>query len=257
MYYLYNYSLSTAIYTAAELAEAGATTAPMTSVSWFSNSTYGYNIQNVSIWMANVTDTEVSAMSPLGSSMTLVYQGNHQEVVGENEFLFNQGSFTWDGSSNVIVMVQMNNGSWSSSISWQSTNPGFNDMSYAYTDNAPYEAQTSSYSMYTSSTSRANILFKANGSHSNRDVILFEDFENGIGNWTMIDCESGSGVSSSYGSYSPSNAFGFFFTYNPPVPVRLTETWHWALYLLILTAVAISLLTILYIPVLKRSKKDR
>ena len=53
------------------------------------------------------------------------------------------------------------------------------------------------------------------------------------------------------------NYTNFFFTYNPPVPVRLTETWHWALYLLILTAVAISLLTILYIPVLKRSKKDR
>lgn len=53
------------------------------------------------------------------------------------------------------------------------------------------------------------------------------------------------------------NYTNFFFTYNPPVPVRLTETWHWALYLVILTAVAISLLTILYIPVLRRSKKDR
>ena len=171
MYYLYNYSLSTAIYTAAELAEAGATTAPMTSVSWFSNSTYGYNIQNVSIWMANVADTEVSTMSPLAFNMDLVYQGNHQEVVGENEFVFNQGSFAWDGSSNVLVMVQMNNGNWSSSIAWQSTNPGFTAMSYAYTDNAPYDAQTTSYSMYTSSTSRGNILFKS-ASRRNLPVLL-------------------------------------------------------------------------------------
>ncbi len=167
MYYLYNYSLSTAIYTAAELAEAGVTTAPMTSVSWFSNSTYGYNIQNVSIWMANVADTEVSTMSPLAANMDLVYQGNHQEVVGENEFVFNQGSFAWDGSSNVLVMVQMNNGTWSSAIQWQSTNPGFTAMSYAYTDGAPYDAQSTSYSMYTSSTSRGNILFK---SASRRDL---------------------------------------------------------------------------------------
>jgi hypothetical protein len=48
----------------------------------------------------------------------------------------------------------------------------------------------------------------------------------------------------------------FFFTYNPPVPVRLTETWHWALYLVVLTAVAISLLTLLYIPVFRRSGKS-
>ncbi len=175
MYYLYNYSLSTAIYTAAELAEAGATTAPMTSVSWFSNSTYGYNIQNVSIWMANVSDNEVSTMSPLGSGMTLVYQGNHQEVVGENEFVLNQGSFAWDGTSNVIVMVQMNNGSWSSSIQWQCSNPGFNAMSYAYTDNAPYNAQTTSYSMYTSNTARGNILFKGGNRDRNRDLVDFED----------------------------------------------------------------------------------
>ena len=171
MYYLYNYSLSTAIYTAAELAEAGVTTAPMTSVSWFSNSTYGYNIQNVSIWMANVADTEVSTMSPLALNMDLVYQGNHQEVVGENEFVFNQGSFAWDGASNILVMCQMNNGTWSSAIQWQSTNPGFTAMSYAYTDGAPYDAQSTSYSMYTSSTSRGNILFKS-ASRRNLPVLL-------------------------------------------------------------------------------------
>ncbi len=210
MYYLYNYSLSTAIYTAAELAEAGATTAPMTSVSWFSNSTYGYNIQNVSIWMANVSDNEVSTMSPLGSGMTLVYQGNHQEVVGENEFVLNQGSFAWDGTSNVIVMVQMNNGSWSSSIQWQCSNPGFNAMSYAYTDNAPYNAQTTSYSMYTSSTARGNILFKGGNRSRNRDLVDFEDGNMPAG-WTYygsseswyVDTEDFWGHAPAYaGSYS-------------------------------------------------------
>ena len=211
MYYLYNYSLSTAIYTAAELAEAGATTAPMTSVSWFSNSTYGYNIQNVSIWMANVSDNEVSTMSPLGSGMTLVYQGNHQEVVGENEFVLNQGSFAWDGTSNVIVMVQMNNGSWSSSIQWQCSNPGFNAMSYAYTDNAPYNAQTTSYSMYTSNTARGNILFKGGNRDRNRDLVDFEDGNFPPEGWTYygsseswyVDTEDFWGYAPAYaGNYS-------------------------------------------------------
>ena len=208
MYYLYNYSLSTAIYTAAELAEAGATTAPMTSVSWFSNSTYGYNIQNVSIWMANVSDNEVSTMSPLGSGMTLVYEGNHQEVVGENEFVLNQGNFAWDGTSNVIVMVQMNNGSWSSSIQWQCSNPGFNAMSYAYTDNAPYNAQTTSYSMYTSNTARGNILFKG-GNRSATSTVSF-NFEGGVAGWTDID-NDGDGHTWFHSSYSL-NECGYDYT---------------------------------------------
>ena len=163
MYYLYNNSLSTQLFHADELAAAGANTAPMSSVSWYSESTYGYNIQNVSIWMANVADNTVTATSPLGSNMTLVYSGNHQEVVGWNEFVFNQNNFGWDGQSNVLVMVQMNNGNWSSSIQWFAHNPGFQAGSYNYRDNAPYNAGAETYSMYTSNTLRANTIFKSNG----------------------------------------------------------------------------------------------
>ena len=162
MYYLYNYSVSTQLFLSTEMAEAGATTAPMTSVSWYSESTFGYNVQNVSIWMANVADATVSSASPLGSTMTLVYQGNFQEVVGWNEFVFNQGSFAWDGSSNVLVMVQMNNGSWSSAIQWQSHTASFQAGGYLYQDSAPYNVQTTSYSLYTTTT-RANTLFKSAG----------------------------------------------------------------------------------------------
>ena len=87
-------------------------------------------------------------------------------MVGWNEFVFNAGSFAWDGSSNVLVMVQMNNGSWSSSIQWQSHNPGFQASAYVYQDNTPYDAQTTTYSMTTSSTTRANTLFKSEGRRS-------------------------------------------------------------------------------------------
>ncbi len=163
MYYLYNNSLSTQLFHADELAAAGANTAPMSSVSWYSESTYGYNIQSVSIWMANVSDNTVTATSPLGSNMTLVYSGNHQEVVGWNEFVFNQNNFGWDGQSNVLVMVQMNNGNWSSSIQWFAHNPGFQAGSYDYRDSAPYNAGAETYSMYTSNTLRANTIFKSNG----------------------------------------------------------------------------------------------
>ena len=159
----YNFSLSNQLYLATELVAAGATTAPMRSVSWYSESTYGYEIMNVSIWMANVTDTEANSTSPLASGMTLVYQGNFQEVVGWNEFVFNAGSFAWDGHSNVLVMTQMNNGDWDSAIMWMCHNAGFYASSYARNDSSgAYNASTTTYSM-TRATTRANTLFKSNG----------------------------------------------------------------------------------------------
>ena len=168
MYYLYDNSLSTQLFLGTELVASGANTNPMASISWYSESTYGYNIQNISIWMANVSDTQVSATSPLGSGMTLVYNGNFQEVVGWNEFVFNSDSFAWDGHSNVLVMVQMNNGNWNSSISWKCHNPGFTASSYVYRDNTAYNAGSSTYGMSTSSSIRANTRFKSNGSRDNR-----------------------------------------------------------------------------------------
>ena len=171
MYYLYDNSLSTQLYLGTELAEAGATTAPMNSIAWFSNSTYGYDIQNISIWMANVPDTQVSTNSPLGSTMTLVYQGNFQEVVGWNEFVFNAGNFAWDGQSNVLVMTQMNNGDWGSSIQWACGNVGFTAGSYTYRDNTAYDANTTSYTMSTT-TNRANTVFKGgNRNAARRNVV--------------------------------------------------------------------------------------
>ena len=116
MYYLYDNSLSLQLFLANELLEAGANTTPMSSISWYSQSTFGYLIHDVSIWMANVSDNTAPSSSPLGSSMTLVFQGDFQEVVGWNEFVFNQNEFAWDGNSNLLVMVQMNNGDWGSSI---------------------------------------------------------------------------------------------------------------------------------------------
>ena len=171
MYYLYDNSLSTQLYLGTELAEAGATTAPMSSISWYSESTYAYNIQNISIWMANVADAEANATSPLGNNMTLVYQGNFQEVVGWNEFVFNAGNFAWDGQSNVLVMTQMNNGNWSSSIQWACGNVGFTAGSYTYRDNTPYEAATTSYSMSTT-TNRANTMFKGGNRYATRRNVV-------------------------------------------------------------------------------------
>jgi len=51
------------------------------------------------------------------------------------------------------------------------------------------------------------------------------------------------------------NYTNFFFTYVPPIPVQLTEVWHWVLYLFILFLLCAGLLALVYIPVFRKSKK--
>ena len=164
-YTLYNYSIATALYTAAELQEAGVTTAPMGSLSFYATNSISQNQQNITIWMANVTDTEVPTTSPLATGMTKVFSGdlNQPTPTGWIEFTFNQGSFSWDGHSNILIFCQRNNGSWTSSIQWQAHNPGFYGMGYLYTDSAPYNVETTTYTLTRSNTSRPNIIMKSNG----------------------------------------------------------------------------------------------
>ncbi|MBO4358844.1 MAG: YwaF family protein [Erysipelotrichaceae bacterium] len=46
----------------------------------------------------------------------------------------------------------------------------------------------------------------------------------------------------------------FFFTYNNPLGIRVTEKWQWLLYLAIISALAIVLVTLCYLPLLKKNK---
>ena len=176
-YSLYNYSIAAELFTAAELEEAGVTTAPFTSLSWNATNSITQDQNNITIWMANVTDTQIPATSPLATGMTKVYTGalDQPTPTGWVEFVFNEGSFAWDGHSNVMILCQRNNGSWTSSIQWQYHNPGFAARGYDYTDNAPYDVTATSYSWYTSSTTRANIIMKGGNRNRNRELVDFED----------------------------------------------------------------------------------
>ena len=192
---LWNYSLSENIFLAAELVEAGVTTAPMTSLSWYVLSTSCSTPQNnINIWMANVSDAALTTTSHTTAGMTLVYSGSSVlPVAGQwNEFVFNEGSFAWDGSSNILIVCQRQNGTYQGSVSWQTHNPGFAGMCYAYTDNTPgFDATTQTYSMSTSTTNRPNIIMKGGG--RNRDAITY-DFEDGLDGWTVIDVNEDGGT---------------------------------------------------------------
>ena len=185
---LWNYSIGENLFLASELTEAGVTTAPMTSLSWYVSSTTCTTPQNgISIWMANVSDSELTATSHTTAGMTLVYTGaNVLPVAGEwNEFVFNAGNFAWDGHSNVLVVCQRLNGDWQGSVSWQTHNPGFTAMTYDYDDYEVYDMTSQTYSMYTSATNRANIVFKGNSRASLNNFTY--NFEAGVAGWTDID----------------------------------------------------------------------
>jgi hypothetical protein len=185
---LWNYSIGENLFLASELTEAGVTTAPMTSLSWYVSSTTCTTPQNgISIWMANVSDSELTATSHTTAGMTLVYTGaNVLPVAGQwNEFVFNAGNFAWDGHSNVLVVCQRLNGDWQGSVSWQTHNPGFTAMTYDYDDYEVYDMTSQTYSMYTSATNRANIIFKGNSRASLNNFTY--NFEAGVAGWTDID----------------------------------------------------------------------
>jgi hypothetical protein len=143
-YSLYNYGVHTTLYKAEELTAAGVTGAPMTSLSWYATNSISESQTGITIWMANVTENEVSATSPLASGMTKVYTGtlNQPTPTGWVEFTFNEGTFSWDGTSNVLILCQRNCGDWTSSIQWQAGNVGFNAMGYVYQDSNPYNVET-------------------------------------------------------------------------------------------------------------------
>ena len=189
-YTLYNYSIAENLFLAAELEGAGVTTAPMTSLSWYATNTTGYAQQGITIWMANVDDAALTTTSHPVTNMTKVYTGTMTPLVGWNEFVFNEDSFAWDGSSNILIYCQRNNGAWNSTVNWQATaSMPFNASSYRYQDSEAYDA-TVANPMYTSTT-RPNIIMKSTG--RNRDAITY-DFEDGLDGWTVIDVNADGGT---------------------------------------------------------------
>ena len=160
-YTYYNYSIAENLFLASELQEAGFTTTPMSSLSWFATNDPGYPVKGVKIWMANVSDTELTTTSHTIDGMTLVcdYPENFMIPQGWYEFVFNTGNnFAWDGHSNLLIFVQRNQGEWHSAIQWQAHNAGFIAQSYRYQDSGAYDVMVPN-TMNTTSM-RPDIIFK-------------------------------------------------------------------------------------------------
>ena len=186
-YTYYNYSIAENLFLASELEEAGVTIAPMNSLSWYATNAPGYAQQGISIWMANVEDVTLTSTSHVVTDMTLVYTGAMTPEIGWNEFVFNEGTFAWDGHSNILIYCQRNNGAWNNGVSWQATSDlPFTASTYKYQDSGAYDP-TVANSMNTSTT-RPNIIMKSNGSRTeNLTYCIYRANCNGSGIQMIAD----------------------------------------------------------------------
>ena len=161
-YTLYNYSLCQMIYKAEELHEAGMMAGPITGIAFESYSTYHFLRDNIEIWIDATTLTTAPSTSVSTSGMKKVFFGSLTQQTGWTEIPFTSSPFIWDGTSNLMVTVVMSHGSWSSTIQWQCSSPGFTCCNYKYNDNQAYDPSSTTYSMNTS-TKRPNTRFNGKG----------------------------------------------------------------------------------------------
>ena len=220
-YTLYNYSIAESLFLASELYDAGVTTAPMTSLSWYATNAPGYAQQGITIWMANVNDEALATTSHVVTNMVKVYTGAMTPEIGWNEFVFNEGTFAWDGSSNILIYCQRNNGSWNSTVYWQATSDlPFTGMSYRYQDSGAYDP-TVAQTMTTSNT-RPNIIMKGGnregGNRGNRDIVEIGDgtgttYYFPIDNYFNYSCTEQIYTADEIGTAGTINSISFYYNY--------------------------------------------
>ena len=159
---LYCYSLCQMIYKAEELHGMGLAAGPITGIAFQSESNLHYLRDNIEIWMSATTLSTAPTTSVSTSGMKKVFFGSVTQQTGWTEMAFTSSPFVWDGTSNLMVTVLMNHGSWNSSTYWRCSSPGFTSGCYTYRDSSPYDPTTSTYSMSTSSK-RPNTRFSGKG----------------------------------------------------------------------------------------------
>ena len=111
----YNYSYNQQMYTAAEVGSA----APLQSITFYVESGGGYT-RNIVVSLAQTTQNTLTTSNPiLPSAFTTVYSGTHSFVEGANTITFTT-PFNFDGTSNLVVAVDDNTGSWEDDTYYES-----------------------------------------------------------------------------------------------------------------------------------------
>ena len=155
------YSLCQMIYKAEELQALGLTAGSITGIAFESFSDYHYRREGIKVWISTTTLTEAPSTSVSTSGMTQVFDGFLIQRTDWTEIPFSS-TFVWDGTSNLMVTVVMNHGSYNSQTYWQCSSLGFTCCNYNCNDDNAYDPSSSTYSMSTT-TNRPNTRFSGKG----------------------------------------------------------------------------------------------
>ena len=116
----YKYSLSQQIYTQNELGEAGSITA----ISFYYNTSTSSNPRDLVIYMKHTNNSAITTWQTQSSS-NVVYAGTHTFNKGWNTITLTT-PFDYNGTSNVLLTVDDNTGSWSTNSSFYTYSTGAN-----------------------------------------------------------------------------------------------------------------------------------
>ena len=158
-YCFYNYSYTQQLYTASEMGVQGGTIVSIGFPYMYSSP---QNFVNVKVYMANVTKTTFTSSTDWipGSELTLVYDGPYSCNAADTFSTINFTTpFEWDGSSNVVVAMAYNEGSYYTSDArfYAHTATAGNTSLYVYQDGGAYNPNNPPSG--TLSNMRNNILF--------------------------------------------------------------------------------------------------
>lgn len=152
-YSLYNHSLTEQIYRAEELQGEGT----ITSLT-FQASEVPTTPRQMAFYLMPTTQSSVTSFVNLDASAVEVFSGSVPLAVGDNVITFST-PFEYDGTSNLMLVVTEDQ-TWSSSNYFYVHTNGSNNSCYVYNDDSAYNPnQASSYSGYSTTTNRNNIVF--------------------------------------------------------------------------------------------------
>ena len=132
----FNYSYTQQLITASEMGDAPCTITGIDFQYAYSSASTSKN--NVSIYLANTATSSLSsAFVPYDTSFHLVYTGNLNCTQGWNHFEFDS-TFSYDGTSNLLIVVHDNSGAYNGSSYTFSTHTASGKGRYVQNDSNPY-----------------------------------------------------------------------------------------------------------------------
>ena len=152
----YNYSYTQQLVLASEF--GADTTVSITGIDFQYNYSSASTVKgNCTIYLANTTVSSLSSgFVPYSTAFVPVYTGSMNCSTGWNHFDFDN-PFTYDGSSNLLIIVHDNSGSYDGSSFVFQTHSASNMACHVYNDNSPYNI--TSVSGGTTLSDRVNMKF--------------------------------------------------------------------------------------------------